>query len=189
MATQLELDEARRAFLHEIAEEIRQGNKDWTIGPCLNRATQAALTAAERVRCVSPEGHGEPCYYCGNPCSVLAGDANEWPLPLSHEDNPGVMKWHHTGCVSERIRAAEHVRWHPRPIDEWHEDIGDVLWWKFPITEAPYVGSPNDLGHTVQVTIGVVDGGQRMTQMAGGWPGYHTHWTPIPLPSPPEESK
>lgn len=26
----------------------------------------------------------------------------------------------------------------------WHEDIGDVLWWKFPVQEAPWVGTPND---------------------------------------------
>lgn len=41
------------------------------------------------------------------------------------------------------------------PLDEWHEDDGDVLWWKFPIEEPPYVGTPND----------------------EDWPGYHTHWT------------
>lgn len=51
----------------------------------------------------------------------------------------------------------------PRQLEEWGEDYGDVLWWKFPIEEPPYVGSPLDLS----------------------WPGYHTHWTPIPLPLPP----
>lgn len=50
-----------------------------------------------------------------------------------------------------------------RPLDEWHEDIGNALWWTFPITEPPYSGTPLDTE----------------------WPGYHTHWTPIPLPSPP----
>lgn len=52
-----------------------------------------------------------------------------------------------------------------RPLKEWHEDIGDVLWWKFPIEEPPYVGSPLDLN----------------------WPSYHTHWTPIVVPEPPKE--
>lgn len=52
-----------------------------------------------------------------------------------------------------------------RPLKEWHEDIGDVLWWKFPIEEPPYVGSPLDLN----------------------WPSYHTHWTPIVVPQPPKE--
>ncbi|HLY89069.1 MAG TPA: hypothetical protein VKQ27_08800 [Acetobacteraceae bacterium] len=40
----------------------------------------------------------------------------------------------------------------------WYEDLGDVLWWKFPVTEAPWVGTPLD----------------------SSWPGYHTHWTPLP---------
>lgn len=48
-----------------------------------------------------------------------------------------------------------------RPLDEWHEDYGDVVWWKFPITEPAMIGNPLD----------------------SAWPGYHTHWTqhpPIP---------
>ena len=52
-----------------------------------------------------------------------------------------------------------------RLLEEWHEDIGDVLWWKFPIEEPPYVGSPLDCA----------------------WTGYHTHWTPIICPEPPKE--
>ena len=47
-----------------------------------------------------------------------------------------------------------------RPLEEWGEDYGDVLWWKFPIEEPPYVGSPLD----------------------EKWPAYHTHWAPIILP-------
>jgi hypothetical protein len=57
---------------------------------------------------------------------------------------------------------AEHKRLlRARPIDEWHEDIGDVLWWFFPIEEPPYCGTPND----------------------SDWPGsYLTHWSMIPIP-------
>lgn len=52
-----------------------------------------------------------------------------------------------------------------RPLDEWGEDYGDVLWWTFPIEEPPYVGSPLD----------------------ANWPGYHTHWTIINVPEPPKD--
>ncbi len=66
-----------------------------------------------------------------------------------------------------------------RPLSEWHEDIGDVLWWAFPIAEAPYVGSPLDLGQMVEVTIRAHGVEKAMVAYVGGWPGYHTHWTPI----------
>jgi hypothetical protein len=52
-----------------------------------------------------------------------------------------------------------------RPIDEWHEDIGAVTWWRFPVEEPPYCGSPLD------------------TEWV---PGYYTHFTPIVVPQPPQ---
>ena len=69
-----------------------------------------------------------------------------------------------------------------RPLSEWHEDIGDVLWWKFPIDEPPYVGSPLDLGIPAEVHMpnGIV---ARFN--VSGWPGYHTHWTPLVFPEAP----
>jgi hypothetical protein len=53
----------------------------------------------------------------------------------------------------------------PRLLEDWNDDVGDVLWWCFPIEEPPYVGSP----------------------MSDDWPGYHTHWTPIFLPRSPDK--
>ena len=50
-----------------------------------------------------------------------------------------------------------------RPLSEWHEDHGDKLWWKFPVVEAPYCGSPLD----------------------EDFPDYVTHWTDIIVPSEP----
>ena len=79
-----------------------------------------------------------------------------------------IIDWKH-GDVSEWI--ADHlisngvtVQEGARPIEEWNEYFGDVLWWKFPVEEPPYVGSPLD---------------ER-------WPGYHTHWTFISIPKPPK---
>lgn len=48
----------------------------------------------------------------------------------------------------------------PRPIEEWDEDYGDVLWWDLPVSEPPYYGTPLD----------------------SDWPDYHTHWTQIVTP-------
>jgi len=47
-----------------------------------------------------------------------------------------------------------------RPLDDWHEDIGPVLWWFFPVSEAPWVGTPNDDDFLHD---------------------YYTHWTPLPV--------
>jgi hypothetical protein len=70
-----------------------------------------------------------------------------------------------------------------RPLDEWHDDMGDVLWWKFPVTEPPYCGSPLSLGHTVEVHA---HDGLKARFEVGGWPGYHTHFTPIVTPEEPK---
>lgn len=47
-----------------------------------------------------------------------------------------------------------------KPIEDWHEDDGPVLWWELPIQEPPYCGTPLDLD----------------------WPNFHTHWTPLIVP-------
>lgn len=58
---------------------------------------------------------------------------------------------------AEATRKAFNRLFTPRPLREWHEDMGECLWYEFPIVEAPYVGSP----------------------LSEEWPGYHTHFTPI----------
>jgi len=58
------------------------------------------------------------------------------------------------------LQLAGHPAVEPVSVIEWHGDIGNVLWWRFPIEEPPYVGSPLDTD----------------------WPGYHTHFTLLPLP-------
>lgn len=49
------------------------------------------------------------------------------------------------------------------PLRKWHEDLGFVTWWKFPVNEPAWIGSP----------------------LCSDWPGYHTHFTPHPeIPVP-----
>ncbi len=96
----------------------------------------------------------------------------------------------------------------PRPIAEYHEDMGPMLWWHWKwfdgskcwgwSNEEPYVGSPLDLGFTVEAhttTRLITQSNQEHDPEpiihrinAGGWPGYHTHFTPIPFPHFPQES-
>lgn len=58
-------------------------------------------------------------------------------------------------------------------FEDWHEDIGDVLWWLLPVSEAPYVGSPRDLGRgvfvTLQIGVEMVAEGASLGN-TGGWP-------------------
>ncbi len=60
--------------------------------------------------------------------------------------------------ANDRTRMAREAFQVPLPLADWHEDLGPVLWWSFPVQEAPWCGSPGD----------------------SDWPGYHTHWTPLP---------
>lgn len=78
----------------------------------------------------------------------------------------------------------------PRPAARWDEGDGDVLWWCWSdgawLGEAPYVGSPLDCGHAAELHA---DGCEVQRVFVGGWPGYHTHWTPLPpMPEAPPDS-
>lgn len=64
---------------------------------------------------------------------------------------------HHPDTFAARAAMAA------QPIGNWHEDTGNVLWWSFPVNEAPWCGQPTD----------------------SDWPGYHTHWTPLIVPTAP----
>lgn len=81
----------------------------------------------------------------------------------------------------------------PLPLHDWHEDMGDVLWWLWPIEQPPYVGSPLDMGHTVEagIQLAASDGHRETGKMrisVGGWPWAgaddetlaRLFWTPLP---------
>jgi hypothetical protein len=67
----------------------------------------------------SLEGDNQTCHFCKKPCSAFAGNPSEWPIALVPIDSePGVVAWHHTGCVTERLaslvaatKVIEAARW------------------------------------------------------------------------------
>lgn len=82
----------------------------------------------------------------------------------------------------------------PRPLHDWHEDMGDVLWWLWPIEQAPWVGSPLDCGRTVsfditvQIGVDLYEVQPQKVGDTGGWPWADADdetlarlfWTPLP---------
>lgn len=71
--------------------------------------------------------------------------------------------WHRFRGIAQAVLALPPVA---IPRDLYYEDFGAVLWWRFPINEPPYCGSPLD----------------------SDWPGYHTHFTHLgPPPVPPSQ--
>ena len=51
--------------------------------------------------------------------------------------------------------------------EKWHEDIGPVLWWDFPVEEPPYCGTPLD----------------------DDFPKYKTHFTELHIPDEVEQEQ
>jgi hypothetical protein len=94
---------------------------------------------------------------------VSVDDWNEWAsiTDLRRENDE----------LKAQVRAAQPPGV-ARPASEWHEDMGDVLWWKFPIDSAPYCGSPLD-SHWQEHELDKV----------------FTHWTPLQLPADPTLTK
>jgi hypothetical protein len=60
-----------------------------------------------------------------------------------------------------------------KPLADWNDEIGPVLWWRFPIQEPPWVGTPLDSDWPIE------DDGDEVP--------YYTHWMPIPLPINPDD--
>lgn len=71
---------------------------------------------------------------------------------------------------SERLKIIHTLR----PLDEWHEDYGTVLWWHLPIQEPPYVGQGPGMGEST------LDGGPTTCRKLIEY-GWLTHWSPLPF--------
>ncbi len=104
----------------------------------------AEYAAARPVPPQPGQGHGEPCYYCGEPCSSVAGNPGKWPLVLFHRDEPGKPKWHHAGCVAARLienqpvpQAAAIQAMQPTPQAGPHRTKGMCEWMRAGGTQEP----------------------------------------------------
>lgn len=78
--------------------------------------------------------------------------------------NAGIFSREKLACfVREAVKAMADME--PlialQRVEQWSESDGPVLWWRLPVVEPPFAGTPLD----------------------SDWPGYHTHWTRIPNPS------
>lgn len=99
-----------------------------------NDALQARVAELERViksHQGAQFGDESPCYFCGEPVNGLHGNPNLWPLYFCHEDDPGVAKPHHTGCVTDRLtelaaKTAECERLQTERDDAAHETAGMI---------------------------------------------------------------
>ncbi len=60
-----------------------------------------------------------------------------------------------------------------RPLEEWHEDFGSVLWHHLPIQETPYVGSGPGMNESN--ADGTPTDCRRLIES-----GWLTHWSPLP---------
>jgi hypothetical protein len=85
--------------------------------------------------------------------------------------NEPVIRWERLLRDLQRFEQLHTLR----PLAEYHEDNGTVLWWHLPIQEPPYVGAGPGMGDCKR--DGTPTECARL--LAEGW---LTHWSPIPQP-------
>lgn len=139
-------------------------NQPTTLKPCPCCGEPIRLHLCDRVgNFRQPEYEEDPRSGLG---FLLIHEVKDGECPIGTHDGESL------GSFIYDTREEAATAWNrrtPEPIVAlpetiWHEDHGPALWWRFPIDEPPYAGTPLD----------------------GDWPGYHTHWTPIHCPVPPE---
>jgi hypothetical protein len=78
----------------------------------------AACNAADEILATFPQiqlplglvdKDGE-CYYCGEKTNSIAGNPSGWCVFLCHSDDPGKVKHHHVGCVTQRLKEYEKLK-------------------------------------------------------------------------------
>lgn len=138
---------------------------------------QEVIDEVLRAKTKFPEWPTDPFHALGILGEEL-GELNKDIVQHMYEPNKGVTRAMiraeaiQTAAMALRfVQSLDHYDYSPgpqhlqavetddaRPLDEWHEEYGEVMWWFGGMSEAPYVGSP----------------------LCDDWPGYHTHWTPLP---------
>lgn len=103
---------------------LRESVPQEVVDRVLRRADELDQIAqrTNEAQITSPQAHGEPCYYCKEPCDGYAANPGRWPVGLSHPDEPGVLKWQHHQCVYERLHPSA---WAPE-VDLLLEVLGIV---------------------------------------------------------------
>lgn len=80
-------------------------------------------------------GEDGPCFYCGEQTCSVAGDPGRWPLVFCQPEGTGIVRFHHTSCVTERLAALaatpaedtpETVKAEVRYFDEHAERFADA---------------------------------------------------------------
>ena len=77
-----------------------------TCGICTSKLPEVQDKIDEAVDSIvklMPDMSDGICYYCGKKTNNLSANPSEWSIPLCHKDEPGKVKHHHIGCVSERL--------------------------------------------------------------------------------------
>lgn len=75
---------------------------------------------------------------CLESYAVELKNATLWDILISRIGQPAVDAL----TSGEKIPSGYYEELHP--IEDWHEDDGNVLWWSLPVCEPPYCGTPND---------------------------------------------
>lgn len=169
-----------RREVHALAAEARAALAAEPVGEGPTTAELMSLSAA----CNSPSVFARAILArWGRPAAPPA-PVGEMPEPTCEQisqwinANP-LLRPESTGGPAIRVGTdwpaafGDAVRWgaqfRPAPVvpvaipgEQWHEDDGACLWWRFPIEEPPWSGDPRE----------------------DDWPGHHTHFTRIVCPLP-----
>ena len=159
------------ALVDKQAGELAEASRDYAELSTMHHDALVRRQSLERELAHErgfDQGHDCPCYYCKEPCGSAVGEEVEVAEILRELRNErstriaGTLRLTIADTITTLLARAETTRATalPQPLDDWHEDLGPKLWWKFPINEPPYCGTPLD----------------------DDWPEYHTHFTSIPMP-------